>query len=48
MAVEISTVSVSPESADGLRKIRDENDLPSMDAALQSLLAGEVKIKTES
>lgn len=39
MAVEITTISVSPENADGLRAVRDERNLRSMDAALAELLA---------
>lgn len=38
MAVEITTISVSPTNADGLREVRDERDLRSMDAALGELL----------
>lgn len=38
MVVEITTISVSPTNADGLREVRDERDLRSMDAALGELL----------
>lgn len=38
MAVEITTISVSPQNAEGLRKVRDRRDLRSMDAALGELL----------
>lgn len=38
MATTITTVSVDPKNADRLREIRDEKDLPSMDAALEELL----------
>ena len=38
MATTITTVSVSPKNAAGLREVRDEESLPSMDAALEKLL----------
>lgn len=38
MATTITTVSVHAERAEALREYRDEHDLPSMDAALESLL----------
>jgi hypothetical protein len=39
MAVEVTTVSVHPERAAGLREVRDELELSSMDAALEELLS---------
>ncbi|ADJ16806.1 hypothetical protein [Halalkalicoccus jeotgali] len=36
--MEITTIAVSPENADGLRAVRDERNLRSMDAALEQLL----------
>jgi len=38
MGVSITTVSVHPERAEELREFRDEEELPSMDAALEELL----------
>jgi hypothetical protein len=38
MATEISTVSVHPDRHEALRDVRDENDLPSLDAALGKVL----------
>lgn len=38
MAVKVTSITVHPARAEGLRSVRDEQDLPSMDAALQSLL----------
>lgn len=38
MATTITTVSIHPDRAEELRKFRDENDLPNMDAALRELL----------
>jgi len=34
----VTTVSVHPDHADRLREIRDEEDLPNLDAALGELL----------
>lgn len=36
--IEITTISVHPDRAEQLREIRDENDLSSMDSALQELI----------
>lgn len=41
MGVEITTISVSPQNANGLQEVRDERDLHSMDAALGVLLKTE-------
>lgn len=38
MAVEVTTITVHPDRAEGLRELRDDHDLPSMDAALKELL----------
>ncbi|WP_254538942.1 hypothetical protein [Halomarina litorea] len=38
MATTITTISVHAERAEALREVRDEHDLPSMDAALEELL----------
>lgn len=38
MATTTTTVTVHAERAEALREFRDENDLPSMDAALEELL----------
>lgn len=40
MAVQVTTISVHPDRADSLRRLRDEQDLPSMDAALKELVEG--------
>jgi hypothetical protein len=43
MAVKITTLSVHPQRANRLREFRDEEDLPSIDAAVEELLErGEV------
>jgi hypothetical protein len=39
MATQITTVSVHPERAEELRRIRDEHDLASMDDALEEILS---------
>lgn len=41
MAVQVTTISVHPDRADGLRDFRDENDFGSLDAALAELLSRE-------
>lgn len=41
MGSRITTVSVHPDRADALREVRDENDLPNLDAALGMLLKQE-------
>jgi len=38
MGMKITTVSVHPERAEGLREFRDENELESLDDALGELL----------
>lgn len=38
MGIEITTISVDPKNAAALREIRDQRDLPSMNAALEVLL----------
>lgn len=38
MPMEITTVTVRPERADALRQFRDENELSSLDAAVEELL----------
>lgn len=38
MARTVTTVSVHPDRAEKLREIRDEKELPSMDAALGEVL----------
>ena len=38
MATTTTTVTVHPERAEALREFRDEEELPSMDAALEELL----------
>lgn len=38
MAVEVTTVTVHPERAEGIRRVRDERGLKSMDAAIKEML----------